>query len=58
MKPEPRPKVEGKTPWKRLDNAVGHIFTISKDDVLKAEARAKHTRAKDRTQKHSKKAVR
>jgi len=48
MKPEPAPKVEGKTPWKRLDNAVRHIFTVSKEDVLKAEAKAKQTRQKSR----------
>jgi hypothetical protein len=58
MKTEPAPKVEGKTPWKRLDNAVRHIFTVSKEDVLKEEARLKQTRAKDLTQKHSKKIVR
>jgi hypothetical protein len=49
MKPEPAPKVEGKTPWKRLDNAVRHIFTVSKEDVLKAEAKEKRTRPKKRT---------
>ena len=46
MKPEPAPKVEGKTPWKRLDNAVRQIFTVSKEDVLKEEAKQKRTRAK------------
>jgi hypothetical protein len=49
MKPEPAPKVEGKTPWKRLDNAVRHIFTVSKDDVLKEEAKEKRRRSKKRT---------
>jgi hypothetical protein len=49
MKPEPAPKVEGKTPWKRLDNAVRHIFTVSKEDVLKAEAKEKQTRQKKRS---------
>lgn len=46
MKPDPQPKVPGKTPWKRLDNAVRHIFTVSKDDVLKEEAKAKKARHK------------
>jgi hypothetical protein len=46
MKPEPPPKVEGKTPWKKLDKAVRHIFTVSKEDVLKAEAQAKQSRRK------------
>jgi hypothetical protein len=48
MKPEPPPKVEGKTPWKPLDNAVRHIFTVSKEDVLKEEAKHKRPRVKKR----------
>jgi hypothetical protein len=48
MRPEPAPKVEGKTPWKRLDNAVRHIFTVSKEDVLKEEAKQKRSRQKKR----------
>lgn len=51
MKPEPAPKVEGKTPWKRLDNAVRHIFTVSKEDVLKAEAKQKRPRTKKPTRR-------
>jgi hypothetical protein len=51
MKPEPAPKVEGKTPWKRLDNAVRHIFTVSKEDVLKEEARLKKLNQKKRATK-------
>jgi hypothetical protein len=46
---EPAPKVEGKTPWKKLDNAVRHIFTVSKEDILKAEAKEKQTRQKKRS---------
>lgn len=46
MKPEPPPDVPGKTPWKKLDNAVRHIFTVSKEDVLKAEAKQKRARTK------------
>jgi hypothetical protein len=49
MKTEPAPKVEGKTPWKRLDNAVRHIFTVSKEDVLKEEAAHKQARQKKRS---------
>jgi hypothetical protein len=51
MKPEPPPKVEGKTPWRKLDNAVRHIFTVSKEDVLKAEAKQKRARAKKPTRR-------
>lgn len=46
MRPEPPPKVPGKTPWKKLDNAVRHIFTVSKEDVLKEEAKQKRARKK------------
>jgi len=51
MKPEPAPRVEGKTPWKRLDNAVRHIFGVSKEDALKAEAKQKRSRQKKRTKR-------
>jgi len=46
MKPEPPPQVPGKTPWKRLDNAVRQIFSVSKEDVVKEEARLKRSRHK------------
>jgi len=46
MKPKQPPNVEGKTPWKKLDNAVRHIFTVSKEDVLKEEAKHKRPRIK------------
>jgi len=49
MKPEPPPDVPGKTPWKKLDNAVRHIFTVSKEDVLKEESRLKKSRHKKRS---------
>jgi hypothetical protein len=51
MKPEPPPKVEGKTPWKRLDSAVRHIFSVSKEDVLKEEAKQKRPRSKKPTRR-------
>jgi hypothetical protein len=51
MKPEPPPEVPGKTPWEKLDNAVRHIFTVSKDDIVKAEAKAKQSRQKQRTRR-------
>jgi hypothetical protein len=40
MKPEPAPKVEGTTPWKRLNSAVRQIFTVSKEDVLEGRSEA------------------
>jgi hypothetical protein len=50
MKPEPAPKVEGKTPWEKLDNAVRSVFSVSKDDLIKAEKKAqiKQSRNKKR----------
>jgi hypothetical protein len=51
MKPEPPPKVEGKTPWSKLDNAVRQIFNVSKEDVLNAEAQAKRSRQKKRSKR-------
>jgi hypothetical protein len=48
MKPKPPPEVPGKTPWIKLDNAVRHIFTVSKEDVLKEEAKQKRSRQKKR----------
>ena len=51
MKPEPAPDVPGKTPWKRLDNAVRMIFTVPKEAVIKEEARLKKLRQKKRTKR-------
>jgi hypothetical protein len=46
MKPLPAPNVSGNTDAERMDNAVRKLFTVSKEDYLKAEARLK--RARDR----------
>jgi hypothetical protein len=51
MRPEPAPPIPGTTPWKKLDNAVRHIFTVSKEDVLKAEAKQKRPRSKKPTRR-------
>jgi hypothetical protein len=51
MKSQPPPNVPGKTPWKKLDNAVRHIFTVSKEDVLKEEAKHKRPRTKKPTRR-------
>ena len=48
MKPEPPPKVPGKTPWERFDNAVRTVFSVPKDAVLKEEARLRRLREKKR----------
>jgi hypothetical protein len=51
MKPEPPPKVPGKTEWQRFDNAVRSVLNVSKEDVLKEEARLKQPRQKKRTRR-------
>jgi len=51
MKPLPPPHVPGKTDAERFDNAVGKIFTVSKEAVLKEEAKWKRTRTKKKLAK-------
>ena len=52
MKPLPPPDIEGKSEYERFDNAVRQVLTVSKDDLLKKEAKAKKKRArKKRAQK-------
>jgi hypothetical protein len=46
MKPLPAPNVPGNTDAERFDNAVRKMFTVSKDEVLKAEAKWKQGRKK------------
>ena len=42
MKPLPAPHVPGKTEFERFDNAVRQVLTVSKEELLKREAREKH----------------
>jgi hypothetical protein len=44
MKPLPAPHVPGRTESERFDNALRHVFTVSKDDLLKREAAGKKSR--------------
>jgi len=39
MKPLPAPNVPGKTEFQRFDNAVRQVLTVSKEELLKREAR-------------------
>jgi len=48
MKPEPPPKVPGKTPWERLNNAVRTVLAVPKETILRDEAKLKKTRPKTR----------
>ena len=51
MKPALAPNVPGNTDAERFDNAVRKIFTVSKADVLKAEAKWKRSRARKKEAK-------
>jgi hypothetical protein len=44
VKPHSPPHVPGKTEAERFDNAVRKMFTVSKEDYLKEEARLKRVR--------------
>jgi len=52
MKPAPPPEVPGRTEAEKFDHAVRKLFTVSKEDYLKEEARLKKLRErKKRTKK-------
>jgi hypothetical protein len=44
----PAPHVPGNTEFERFDNAFRKIITVSKEDLLKAEAKWKRDRARKR----------
>jgi hypothetical protein len=39
MKPEPAPYVPGNTEAERMDNALRKVLSVSKSELLKAEAK-------------------
>ena len=51
MKPEPAPQVPGNTEFERFDNAVRKMFTVSKKDVMREEAKQKRARARKKQAK-------
>jgi hypothetical protein len=51
MKPLLPSHLPGNTEAERLDNAVRRMFSISKEDVMKAEAKEKRARDKRRAAK-------
>jgi hypothetical protein len=53
MKPLPAPDVPGETEAARFDYAVRKMVTVSKEDVLKEEAKQARARAKKRKKKPS-----
>jgi hypothetical protein len=51
MKPEPAPHVPGETEAERFDNAVRQMFAVSKDALLKEEAKWNKARARKKRSK-------
>ncbi len=51
MKPLPPPHVPGNTDAERFDNAVRKLFTVSKEALLKEEAKWKRSRTRKRRAK-------
>jgi hypothetical protein len=51
MKPLPAPSIPGSTDAERFNNAVRKMLTVSKADLLKAEAKWKRARARKRRAK-------
>jgi hypothetical protein len=48
MKPSPPPNVPGETEAARFDFAVRKMFSVSKEDVVKEEAKQARARARKR----------
>ena len=46
MKPLPAPPVPGNTDAERFDNAVRKMFTVSKDELVKREAKWKRAQVR------------
>lgn len=51
MKPSPAPNVPGETEAARMDYAVRKMFSVSKEAVLREEAKQARSRAKKRAKK-------
>jgi hypothetical protein len=51
MKPLPAPNVPGNTEAERFDNAVRKMFSVSKEELLKREAKWKRARARKKRAK-------
>jgi hypothetical protein len=51
MNPLPAPKVPGKSEFERFDNAMRQVLSVSKEELLKREAREKSAREKKRRPK-------
>lgn len=52
MKPLPAPDVPGRNERERFENAIRRVLSVSKEDLLKKEAREKQTKEKKKKPKH------
>jgi len=52
MKTLPAPDVPGNTEAERMDNALRKVLTVSKADLVKAEAKWQKERARAKKRKH------
>ena len=53
MKPAPAPNIPGDTPSERLSNAMHMVLAVSKEELLKREAKWKKAQARKRAKKSS-----
>ena len=53
MKPAPAPNVPGDTEAERFSNAVSRMFSVSKDELVKREARWKRSQARKKRKKQA-----
>ena len=51
MKPTPAPQVPGKTEFERFKNALRQVLSVSKEDLLRSEAREKKAQERKRLAK-------
>jgi hypothetical protein len=51
MKPAPAPNVPGDTEAERFSNAVSRMFSVSKDELVKREAKWKRAQARKKRAK-------
>jgi len=51
MKPLPAPQVPGKTEFERFKNALRQVLSVSKEELLRREAKEKHATRKQPAKK-------
>ena len=51
MKPLPAPQVPGKSEFERFDNAMRQVLSVSKEELLRREAKEKDRNTGRRTKK-------